>query len=387
MKKDRKKALRTVYAVLMLAVLVLCFSGVAVSAALRGGSSGLWGDARKREETVIARLPLKPVLLLPYQAAGRLINSRYNPDTGYLRLADGQIVSGSDSLAPSRAPAHVKELYDVCREEGKDFLYVLCPGKPLSDDDLRLYGISCYRCEGADRLAEDLTARGIPLLDLRPVIREEALRKGDEYALFYKSDHHWTADAGLIAARTIAEELNTRYGTGLDAGRIAEERMEREVEETSFVGEMGQKWMGILGSVDHLVIRRPAEDIVWHYVSPDRKIDQTGGFDIVFDESVRGAGSRIVTGRNRYYYYMGGNDQLGYIENPEAENGSILLIKDSFSCVVTPYLAMTAGRVTWWDMRRDKEVFSYLRAHPEITTVVVMYMPSFAGNSEMNDFR
>ena len=75
--------------------------------------------------------------------------------------------------------------------------------------------------------------------------------------------------------------------------------------------------------------------------------------------------SNLVDYENAYYYYMGTYDHLGYIENENENAGNILLVKDSFSCVVTPYLALSAGKVTWWDMRNGNNIKEYLAKHPE----------------------
>ena len=83
---------------------------------------------------------------------------------------------------------------------------------------------------------------------------------------------------------------------------------------------------------------------------------------------------------------MKGNDHLGYIENANAK-GNMLLVCDSFSRVVVPYLALTAGKIEWWDMRNDTGLLSYINEHPEIDNVVVMYNISFSVDPAMNDFR
>ena len=148
------------------------------------------------------------------------------------------------------------------------------------------------------------------------------------------------------------------------------EAMEREVLEKPFVGEMGAALLGPYGESDHLVIRRPKKEVRLHYLAPQRKIDRTGDFDIIFAE--KKLEKDFTSGKdNLYYYYMGSNDQLGSIENPDGGDSELLLIKDSFACVVMPFLALTAGKVTWWDMREDTAVFEYIREHPEIRTVIL----------------
>jgi hypothetical protein len=147
---------------------------------------------------------------------------------------------------------------------------------------------------------------------------------------------------------------------------------------------MGKKLLGPYGSLDNLVVWKPLHANL-HYRVPDRKIDRTGDFDIIFFEE-RYRNGRLDGMGNTYYYYMGENDSLGSLENLDGGSGDLLVIKDSMSCVVTPYLALTAGKVTWWDMRKDTAVIDYLKKHPEIRTVVVMYNTSYALSRSANDF-
>ena len=318
---------------------------------------------------------------MPYRIANRLLNRRFYPDGSYLISPGGYILRGSEQLIRPLAAEKAEDLFLLCREEGRNFLYVSAPGKPERDEEFTQYGIPCFRNESADLFLAALREKDVPCLDLRPAIWSAGREQGDPYSMFYKTDHHWTADAGLMAAGLVAEELNRLYGLGLDTEAIGEAKMEREVLPEPFIGEMGRKLLGPFGSRDRLVVWRPRSPVHLRYCSPDQNIDTTGDFDILFHESRLGGAS------NPYYYYMGGNDQLGFIENADGNGSGILLIKDSYSCVVTPYLALTAGKVVWWDMRMDKSVKQYIKEHPELETVVVLYTMSNAVSSEYNDYQ
>lgn len=386
MQTNQTTRLRAAYAAFLLSMLgalfALSFHSLVVHRRIAPYARG----EKTLEETVNDGLPGHRVALAPYRAVNKLLDRRYYPDQMYLIHDDGMINAGSPQLIEPQAAENIRDLYELCQEQDKDFLYVLCPSKNMGDDELWQYGIACHRNESADLFLQKLDSYGIPYLDLRPTIWEAGIEQGNPYALFYKTDHHWTADGGLVAARTIADTLNDLYDLSLDTRAIGEQNMTREVVDRPFVGEMGEKVLGSLSQTDNLVVWRPRGAAHLHYVSPDFEIDRTGDFDIVFDEELLDR-DPLLSGANLYYYFMKGNDQLGWIENEDGNDSSILLVKDSYSCVVTPYLALTAGKVTWWDMRKDRALLSYLREHPEVKTVVVMYTMSFSVNSEMNDFR
>lgn len=374
------------YAAFLLSMLGALFVFSFRSLVLRRGVSPYVRGEKTLEETVSQNLPGQRAILTPYRTVNRLLDRRYYPEQMYLVHDDGMINAGSPQLIEPQTAEDIRRLYELCQEQDKDFLYVLCPSKIMDDNELRQYGIPCHRNESADLFLQKLDSYGVPYLDLRPTIWEAGIEQGNPYALFYKTDHHWTADGGLIAARTIAGTLNDLYGLGLDTEAISEQNMSREILDRPFVGEMGNKLLGNLGQTDRLVVWHPQGEVHLHYVSPDFGIDRTGNFDIVFNEELLDR-DPLPSSANLYYYFMKGNDQLGWIENADGNDSSILLVKDSYSCVVTPYLSLTAGKVTWWDMREDKALLSYLREHSEVKTVVVMYTVTFSINTEMNDFR
>ena len=84
---------------------------------------------------------------------------------------------------------------------------------------------------------------------------------------------------------------------------------------------------------------------------------------------------------------MYGNNNLDEIFNKDVRNGDMLMIKDSFSCVVSPFLALTCKHLTLWDMREDANVTAWIKKHPETETVMVIYNTSFVTNNEMNNFQ
>lgn len=276
-------------------------------------------------------------------------------------------------------------LQNVCKELHKDFLYVLLPGKPWDDEEIRKYGIECYRNENADVLLAHLDKKKVPYLDLRPIFKD--LSEGNLYQWFYKSDHHWTADAGVEAARRIVCELNARCHCGLDEQAVQKESMTRTVLQENWIGELGIKILGPWSMQDRLVVWEPNLPCHFHITDSIYGKEKAGGFDVFFYKEL--LKNNLSTGGNvsLHYYYMGGNDTLIKIDNQDQEKGNLLIIKDSFSNVVIPYLALAGSQVTTWDMRDDQKILPYLREHPEIETVVVMYTTPFSVKSNMNDFQ
>ena len=82
---------------------------------------------------------------------------------------------------------------------------------------------------------------------------------------------------------------------------------------------------------------------------------------------------------NTYAAYCDGDHNKEQVTNESAPNQrNILLIRDSFSCTLMPYLALYTKNITTLDLRlyKTKSVYDYIRRHPDIDTVIVAYNPS-----------
>ena len=327
-------------------------------------------------------LPARVRLLAPSRLWNASLDKRYYPEISCYIADSGQSLPTSRSSTVHLPIEQLTQLRDYCSRRGMQFLYVLFPGKPCTDEELLELGFACNRNEASDLLAQALRQRQIPVLDLRERFRCEP----EYYDYFYKTEHHWTADAGVLAAQEIVDRLNGEFSLGLAADRIADGQLGRQVYPGIFVGEHGSKTLGRYGQRDDFIVRRPLYTPHLRYLCPETGADQSGGFDVLTNEAALSE-NHLDGGRSLYYYYLFENNGLVEIRDADVTDGDLFLIKDSFANVVTPFLSLCARRVTTWDMRSDNRVFDYLDAHPEIDTVIVAYSPSFQFNSKMNDFQ
>ena len=377
---------KTVRVFFLTVMMFFFFLGAAVIVQPAGRSELTGLNAPEREAKINKLLPAKEALLVPFRVVGAATGKRYFPEVNYVIDDDGQIYIGSDPTDPEFAADRTEALYQTCREQGINFLYVIAPGKPLYDEYVERYGVNCARNYSADLFIEALQTRDIPVLDLRDAFRDELRNRGDASAIYYRSDHHWNADAGLIAARLISNELNNRFDMSLRTGNLDEEKIGREVYPDAFVGELGMKALGKFGGREDFIRRFPLYDTHLRFISPQRDADETGGFEVFTDDN-RLNHLPCDYGTNLYYYYMHSNNNLDEIFNKDVRNGDMLMIKDSFSCVVSPFLALTCKHLTLWDMREDANVTAWIKKHPETETVMVIYNTSFVTNNEMNNFQ
>ena len=343
-------------------------------------------EASDREASINDALPGKELLLAPFQITSAALDKRYFPEDLTVTDDYGEIMRGNPPFEATPTEKNVNKLYQVCKEQGKNFLYVILPGKPLYDEEITSYGIPCTRNSGADKKKDAMQELGIPVLDLREPFREKFGDDPDRSAVFYKTDHHWNADSGLMASRLIAKDLNERFGMSLQTDNLDEEKLGREVYPDAFVGEMGMATLGKYGGRDDFIRRYPLYDTHFRFISPKQDTDETGGFEVFTDEAFLEE-RPVDYGNNLYYYYMFVNGSRDEIFNYDVSDGDILMIKESFSCVLSPFLALSCKHLTLWDMRMETNVISWIEEHPEIETVIIAYHTSAVGDSELNNFR
>lgn len=368
---------------------ILCIGSLLVLLAI--GARSVWKEVRSHarfdpaggvpaiEELLSDGLPDKTRILAPYRMWNALLGRRWFPEEGFYLSDDGFLQTGAYH-SPEPALAGAREFSAFCGERGLDLLYVVAPSKPRSDADLTDLGLECGRTRTADEFVEGLAASGVPYLDLRPMYEDGF------YDWFYLSDHHWTTEAGLRATRIVSEELNQRYGTGLDTSLIADEQLTRIPYEHSWVGETGRRILGPYGPVDDYTLIVPRYDVRLSVEDRRHGMDATGGFEVLID----GAALSSAAPDNNvslHYTYLQGNVGNMDIRNLDRDSGHILLIRDSFSMNVAPFLCLMTQDLTLWDLRYSTEdLAAYLEEHPDVDAVVVLYTSSIATREALNDF-
>ena len=368
---------------------VACLAGLLVLGAwsvYNGLASGVTRNqvdtAEELEDTLTNRLPYRELLLDPFRIANVALGRTYYRSHNIYIREDGMYLQGSSLHEVTVAADGLEGLDAFCQEHDIQFLHVILPSKPQYDEDVWARGIPCNRNRTADRLGAELDARGVPRLDLR-----EAFRCDDYYARwFYATDHHWTPEAALVAARLISQRLNDEYGYQIDLSRLADDQFVRETSSLLWVGELGSKALGSRGTLDEFTAVLPAYPVSLRLVDEPAGVDETGGFEVLLDEG-RLEQPGPVANTSLYYYYWPGSSGIVDIYDNDVQGGNVLLVHDSFSNAMAPFLALGVEHLTLWDMRyTDDSLYEYLEAHPEIDTVIVAYSLSFVPTSYMNTF-
>lgn len=297
-----------------------------------------------------------------------------------IRLNDGPLAFASTGTPDSEAQAAVlKRLQHGLADRDIPLLYLQAPSKITGDDDLP-YGVTDTSNQNADALLAALDEAGVDYLDFRQTLRDAG---GDWGNWFYVTDHHWNPEGAFTAFQALCRKL-TDYDQTLPVSRgekrrpitIDEKWTQRDSYDTStlqdfFLGSQGKRVGSLYAGMDDFTLWVPkaptllsnnadtparhgdAEETVLY---PER-LEETDPFDA-----------------NPYTYYAGGDYGFTRIKNYYNPQGpKVLLIRDSYACAITPFLAYSCSELDILDPRYFRgNFFSYVGwVDPDV--VLVMY--------------
>jgi len=213
----------------------------------------------------------------------------------------------------------------------------------------------------ADRLP-----KGAPTADEKAVIDDlyfstganaidlySALAAHSGEAIYYRTDHHWTSLGAFYGANAIFEALGL---DPLDLSDYTKTTVTHQFNGTSF-STSGVRWL--------------PPDQIDTYI-PDEGIKVTSWFEGKPEEGSLYVDSYLDV-KDKYSYFLGGRQPLCVIEGPAADGPKVLVIRDSYSDSLAPFLSQRFSQVHLFDPRNNlNSVKSYVEEH-DIDTVVVLY--------------
>lgn len=281
---------------------------------------------------------------------------------------------GCKPLDVSRLIENTLEFNDFLDKQDTPFLYVQSPFKINKYDTQLPEGIIDYNNKKADDFLVGMEKAGVNTIDLRELMNTDNL---DYYSMFFKTDHHWTPKAGLWAFGKISEKLNRDYAFNIDMNLADKDNYNIKTYEKWFLGTEGKRTGIYYTGIDDFDIITPKFDTEFDFTVNSRNIYRKGKFsETLIDWS--NFGTKDYFNEWPYSTYSGGDVNYININNYKNKEGKkILLIKDSFSCVVIPFLATASSELDVVDIIQGEKID--LRKHikesnPDI--VIMMYNPS-----------
>lgn len=307
-----------------------------------------------RADTIIG---YQDIALAGFLTNAILTDSRIG--TGYFKLNNGYWARTAGSEVAASSYQKIANQYNTleryAEDKGMGFLYVQTPITVENDQEQIPAGISYYGNANVDGYLLAMANNDMNYLDLRDNFQEDAI---DHYSFFYKTDHHWTIEAGLYAASEIVSKLNEQFGTQMIRADQMGAYLQKTYEGAMF-GSAGQGVTHYLENSEDFTILYPDFENSFHLLVPDKNVDVTGSFEELFYdyqaiEDIQNAGGGYV-----YETVLYGNRPLITIENLNNSDGPhIVMIRDSYGIAVAPFLALSCSRLDLIDARASNGNFN-----------------------------
>ncbi len=284
-----------------------------------------------RENILGTRIILKDDTMIVKSDSGSLVDVENKIEDADILLSAGKI----------------KKLQEISQKNGADFLYCAAPRKEFYEEVPD--NVPNYFLENYELLLDSFTKLSVPFINLVDTLEESDCPVSE---LFYYTDHHWTSYAGFLANKAICEELNERYGFDYNEQYADINFYDVKNYSDLFLGSKGKK----VGSsftthgADDFELIIPRFETSLTEEQPFKNEIREGCFEdsVLYMENLKKDYYKI----NTYATYSGGDFRLQIMKNNLNQEGkTILLVRDSFACVVAPFLALQTSELHVCDIR------------------------------------
>ena len=288
-----------------------------------------------------------------------------NVAAGVYNCADGYLIN-KPVPAENNVEKNLSAIVDFKQNLGKTPVTVmLAPSTGyVASDKLPLIHDS-YKDDRYFNLAKrTLEDNGMTFVDLRESFKQ-AYAAGEQ--LYYRTDHHWTTAGAYLGYTKLCESLG-----------------KKPVDKSGLNIEVYPNFYGTTYSTSGFWLTDPDEIQVWS--NPKNtiniRVDITDGTENKHSDSLYFYSH--LSEDDKYPVFLDGNHAITEITNTKAEKGTVILVKDSFSHCLAPFLAENYSKVILVDMRYYKLSVSDLVKSENADRVIVLYgIDNFATDTDL----
>lgn len=239
--------------------------------------------------------------------------------------------------------SNISNLAAWLEDKDIDYFFVLVPS-PVDPEDEEMIiasGYEEYSNAMADELLDGLESAGVDYLDIRSLMRRENRSYSDS---FFRYDHHMLPSAGLWVAGKIAEHIDQKENL-MTGDYIFDEN-------SYMISKSGKETKGGFANTATLVYAEKEEMPLYHptydtdFIKdlPRYNLELTGDFDDVM---------YAMWDYPSYNVWNHGIQPLKTYENLKDDTADIhlLLLTDSYSDVISPFLASAYSNIDEIDLR------------------------------------
>ena len=258
---------------------------------------------------------------------------------GVVKLKNGYLVTTYPYASNEMLQEKANNLYALdsrLKERNISMLYAMCPYTSSKWDSQMPLGVEDYGNENMDRFMGMISEYGIENIDFREEMYADGI---DQYDMMYKTDHHWTTQAGFYAYTKLLDWIQEKTDCKVDENVKEISNYQQTTYKNWHLGSRGQRTGIYYAGIDDFIL-----------ITPDFETSISNGTvegsfkDLIIDESP--LRNREYTSRYTYDYVLG--NALGNYTNNFARNDvKVLVITDSFGKAVNPYLILSFKEVQW----------------------------------------
>ena len=269
----------------------------------------------------------------------------------------------------------------MCKSEGINFFYVNLPTKICVSQDKNISGILDFSNQNTDRFLLGLKESGVKYYDLRKILHNEGM---NHHEAFFKTDHHWKPETGLWAAKKVLEFLRNDYNYNVNPEILNPENFDKVIYPEWFLGSQGKKVTLKRARPEDISLIYPKYRTQFNFQAPAAGINISGDFGVIYE--MKSIVSKDFYGTNPYAVYKYGDQPLSITHNFLSDNNNkILVIHDSFSNSLIPFLALGVQQIDEIDLRHfSGSLRTYIKfTRPDL--VFIAYLSGIQGQPKSNN--
>lgn len=257
------------------------------------------------------------------------IKSRYEYLLGKREFHD-VFLAGDTLIAnltdTSRAEKNLSYIQSLLEKTDKTVYLGLIPTAAEIWKDKLPYGAQTFSQLAYLEQAKELGANWVDMAGVLFEHREESI--------YYRTDHHWTSLGAYYGYTALLE------AAGLDVPALGEGTTVADDFYGTLYSLSGVHWI--------------APDTIEHYVSGDGVTVEYSENGLSMESGSLYVESQLAE-KDKYSHFLGGNNPLYVIQNPNAATDrTLLVVRDSYSDALAPFLSQTYREIHLIDLRYYK---------------------------------
>ena len=258
-----------------------------------------------------------------------------NGSDGVYKCSDGYLIN--EPATDSRLDLNLSVTADFKDKTGIDTTVMIVPSTGyIMDDKLPLVHKNYNDDRYYNRIESFCQKNGLGFVDLRDTFNSHK----NSTQIYYKTDHHWTTVGANLAYQSLCE----KWGI--------------EVKETNgYIVEKTPDFYGTTYNTSGFWLNESDTIEVWknrdnHSTCEITANGKTTAYKSMFFP-------KQLEGADKYTVFLNGNNPVTTVKNPDNKGKEkLLVIKDSFSHCLAPFLSENFYQITLVDMRYYKKTVS-----------------------------